>query len=827
MSDLKLQVTMAAADKMSAPFKSARASADKLKEAMRGTSEQLQTLNNKSANVGEFSKLKKMLHANTSALSEARNKARELGRAVTVGGDDSKKTKRAFATARLELEKLKQAEFDLAKKTNAMRRELSLAGIDTRKLAAAQKVLKKDLGSAQKAAEDQSRALETLQKKSTAMAIARSRMDRTTARAGNLAMSGATGVATGGGMMAGMGVILRDGIAFEKQMSAVGAVARLDKVSADFAALRQQAIDLGATTSFSASEAAQGMQKLAMAGFSAEQMLASMPGMLDLAKAGNTDLGETADIASNILSGFGLEAAEMGRLGDVMAATFTRANVDLGMLGETMKYTAPIARQVGASVEDVSAISGLLGNIGIQGAMAGTALRALFSRLASPPGDARKALLDLAVATQDAAGNMRPITEILASVAEKTKGLGSAERLAAFTAIAGTEAGAAMASLVEREGEGAISKFSEVLRRAEGETKRLAMAMGDNAAGDIQSFWSAVEGLNITLSQTQDSPLRDLVQSATAVVRSASAWIEANPVLAGTLFKITAAVAGLILVGGLLATTVAAILGPFALLRFAAAAVGINAGMAGGGVALFSGALASLCGVAKKAFLVLIAGIKQVNLAFLMNPVVLAVMAIAAAVTLVVVYWEPITSFFSQLWQKVSGVFARAWTFIKVAFAWTPLGLVMGNWQPVAEYFGGLWQGISSAFSKAWDLITSGIEAIKGPLTWISDLISRLSGGLGQAVSAASNAVSSVGGEIARTSIKVAATAGVAASVAGPAMARAPADSAVNMGGVAITIHAAAGQSETDIARAVRLELEKIMARERSNARSRLYDEED
>ena len=827
MSDLKIQVTMAAVDKMTAPFKTARSSAEKLKEAMRGTSEQLQTLHKKSAGVGEFSRLKKMLRDNTSSLDAARSKARELGRALAVGGEDSKKAKRAFALARQEVQRLEQSQFDLAKKTNFMRRELSSAGIDTRKLASAQKALKKDLGAVQKAAESQASALETLQKKSTATAIARNRMDRATARAGGLAMAGASGVATGGGMLAGMGVVLRDGIAFEKQMSAVGAVARLDKTSAEFAALGQQAMALGATTSFSASEAAEGMQKLAMAGFDAKQILASMPGMLDLAKAGNTNLGEAADIASNILSGFGLEAAEMSRLGDVMAATFTRANVDLGMLGETMKYTAPIARQVGASVEDVSAMSGLLGNIGIQGAQAGTALRALFSRLASPPGDARKALLELSVATQDAAGNMRPITEILADVAKGTKGLGSADRLAAFTAIAGTEAGAAMASLVEREGEGAISKFSEILKQAGGEASRLAKAMGDNAAGDIQGFWSAVEGLNITLSQTQTSPLRDLFQSATSVVRATAEWVKANPALAGTLFKVAASVAGLVLVGGILATVAAAIIGPLAILRFAVVSLGIKAGLAGGGIGLFSGAIGFMGTVAKTVFPALLAWVKQLNLAFLMNPIVLAVMAIAAAVTLIVVYWEPIKAFFARLWQSVSGIFAGAWDVIKTAFAWTPLGLVIANWEPIAGYLGTLWQGLADTFAQAWGCITSGIEAIKAPLVWVSDMIARLTGGFGEAVSAAGSALSGVGGDLAKKTVKVAATAGVAATVSGVAVAKAPSGLGVDMGGVSITIHAAAGQSEADIARAVRLELEKMMARERSNARARMYDEED
>ena len=148
----------------------------------------------------------------------------------------------------------------------------------------------------------------------------------------------------------------------------------------------------------------------------------------------------------------------MGRVGDVLTATFTRSNVDLSMLGETMKYVAPIAKEFGTSIEDASAMAGLLGNVGIQGEQAGTTLRSLHNRLAAPPKMARKALDDLGISVADAQGNMRPMVDILAEIAKKTEGLGSADRLGAFKAIAGAEAGAGMAALVEQGGAGAITK---------------------------------------------------------------------------------------------------------------------------------------------------------------------------------------------------------------------------------------------------------------------------------------------------------------------------------------------------------------------------------
>ncbi|NYS35697.1 phage tail tape measure protein, partial [Streptococcus danieliae] len=142
----------------------------------------------------------------------------------------------------------------------------------------------------------------------------------------------------------------------------------------------------------------------------------SMPGMLALAKAGRADLADTADIASNILSGLGMQANEMGRLGDVLTATFGNSNTNLQMLGETMKYAAPIAKTYAVDLETVSAMAGKLGDAGIQGSMGGTALSAIMNRLAAPPKAAAKALEALGITTADAAGNMRPMPDILKDV---------------------------------------------------------------------------------------------------------------------------------------------------------------------------------------------------------------------------------------------------------------------------------------------------------------------------------------------------------------------------------------------------------------------------
>ncbi len=163
------------------------------------------------------------------------------------------------------------------------------------------------------------------------------------------------------------------------------------------------------------------MQFLAMAGFKTNEIVKTMPGMLQLASAGVIDLGRAADISSNILTGFGLAAGDMARVGDVLTNAFTTSNTSLEMLGQTMKYVAPIAKGTGASIETVAAMAGKLGDAGIQADQAGTALRSMFIRLAKQPTMTAEALKQLGVAVKDANGDMRQMPDVLKDIAEKPR----------------------------------------------------------------------------------------------------------------------------------------------------------------------------------------------------------------------------------------------------------------------------------------------------------------------------------------------------------------------------------------------------------------------
>ncbi|MCC0566557.1 phage tail tape measure protein [Brevibacillus borstelensis] len=280
---------------------------------------------------------------------------------------------------------------------------------------------------------------------------------------------------------------------FESAMSRVGALSGATR--AEMALLTQNAKDLGATTVFSASEAAQGMQFLAMAGYKTNEIIAAMPGLLDTAAAGQTELGETADIVSNILSGFGLQASETGRVADVLTKTFTSSNTDLIKLGYTMKYVAPVAKSLSFSLEEVSAAAGILGNAGIQADMAGTSLRMSLLRLANPPKDAAKALKKLNVEVTKG-GKMKDLATIIEDVKKGMSKLSEADRASLAADIVGAEAVSSFLTLIDA-GPEKLRSFTRELQNSNGAAKTIAARQLDNFNGSVKLLDSALESLKI------------------------------------------------------------------------------------------------------------------------------------------------------------------------------------------------------------------------------------------------------------------------------------------------------------------------------------------
>ena len=264
---------------------------------------------------------------------------------------------------------------------------------------------------------------------------------------------------------------------------------------AEFDALREQARQLGADTAFSATEAAEGMNYLAAAGFDANQVMAAMPGMLSLASAGSVELGEAANIASSILNGFGLEAEEAGRVADVLAKSAAATNAGVTDMGEAMSYVAPVAKSTGLSLEEVAAAVGVLSNAGIQGSMAGTTLRGAISSLLTPTNEAQELLDRLGVTVKDSSGKMLPLNEIIGQF-EKS-GLSAADAMTIF----GDRAGPGMLALVQK-GQSGLIDLTTTLENSEGTATAMAETMESGPGGAFRTLEGSMEDLAITFGDT-------------------------------------------------------------------------------------------------------------------------------------------------------------------------------------------------------------------------------------------------------------------------------------------------------------------------------------
>lgn len=336
-------------------------------------------------------------------------------------------------------------------------------------------------------------------------------------RMGNLALSMAPAALAAGAMLGAFGACVGVAAGFEDQMAKVGAVSRAS--SEEMTALETTARELGATTQFTAVQVGEAEQYLAMAGFSAKENIAALPGVLNLAAATATDLGRAADISSDILSAFGLQAEEMTRVADVLSLTCATANTNMELLGDSMKYVAPVARMAGLSLEETAAMAGLLGNIGIKGSEAGTALRAILNRMAAPTKEAQELFRKLGVTVKDSAGNLRSPVAVLGEMAAGLKNMGTAEQIAAMKLIAGEEAIAGFSELIQKEGIGAIAKYAKQLEAGGGSAAEMAARMNDTLAGSLRGMSSAWESLQITIGKIFLSLIRSVVDALTGFLR--------------------------------------------------------------------------------------------------------------------------------------------------------------------------------------------------------------------------------------------------------------------------------------------------------------------
>lgn len=316
--------------------------------------------------------------------------------------------------------------------------------------------------------------------------------------------------------LAGIGLGAKDTIDtfmnFEAEMSRVKAIA--GATGAEFELLNQQAKDLGASTAFSASEVAFGMENLAAAGFSTNEIMAAMPGMLDLAASSGEDLASSAEIAGTILRGFGLDAGEAGHVADVLAKSAADTNSSVKSLGDSMKYIAPIANNVGWSLESVTAALGIMADAGIKGEQGGTTLRGALSRLEKPTKAVNDQMQALGFSAYDNNGKFKSLSAIVASLSQSTKKLSDEDKNFVIATIFGTEALSGMQILLDA-GADKLEEYEEALKHADGAADEMARTMQDNLKGSFEEMGGAAETLKISIGERLAPHLRNFANWVT------------------------------------------------------------------------------------------------------------------------------------------------------------------------------------------------------------------------------------------------------------------------------------------------------------------------
>lgn len=325
------------------------------------------------------------------------------------------------------------------------------------------------------------------------------------------------------GMGIGASDVLNTFNGFEEGMSGVRALT--SATDSEFLLLRETAKSLGASTSFSATQAAEGMQNLASAGFSVSEIVDAMPGMLDLAASSGEDLAVASDIAATTLRGFGLEAGAASHVADVLAETAARTNASVYDTGEAMKYIAPIANVMGLSLEEVAASIGLLSDSGIKGSQAGTTLRGALTRLAKPTEDMLEVMNGLNLSFYDSNGKMKSISSIVGMLKTNMAGLTDAEQQNALVTLFGQEALSGMMVLMEA-GPEKIAELTESLQDCEGAASEMSKVRLDNLAGDIEELSGAMETMQLDVMEKLNPILRSAVQWLTGKIPGVQTMLE-------------------------------------------------------------------------------------------------------------------------------------------------------------------------------------------------------------------------------------------------------------------------------------------------------------
>lgn len=335
------------------------------------------------------------------------------------------------------------------------------------------------------------------------------------------------GVITKGAAALGVGKLAQEvvnvGKSFEAGMSEVQAISGAS--GKDLQALTNKAKEMGATTKFSATQSAEALKYMAMAGWKTNDMVDGLGGVMNLAAASGEDLGTVSDIVTDALTAFGLQAKDSGHFADVLAKASSNSNTNVSMMGETFKYVAPLAGSMKYSVEDSATAIGLMANAGIKGSQAGTSLRSMLTRLVKPPKEAAEAMSALGISVTKSDGSMKPLRETMAELREKFSGLTESQKASYASSIAGQEAMSGLLAIVNTSDKD-FDKLTKAIDNSSGAAKKQADTMNQNLQGALYELGSAAESLGIEMYEHIKKPLTKAVDFGAKKVRGLSSALK-------------------------------------------------------------------------------------------------------------------------------------------------------------------------------------------------------------------------------------------------------------------------------------------------------------
>ncbi len=523
---------------------------------------------------------------------------------------------------------------------------------------------------------------------------------------------------------------------FDSAMSQVAAVS--GATGKDLEALRDKAREMGSRTKFSASEAAEAMNYMAMAGWKTGDMLSGIEGIMNLAAASGEDLATTSDIVTDALTALGLSAEDSGHFADILAAASSNANTNVAMMGETFKYCAPVAGALGFTAEDTAEAIGLMANAGIKSSQAGTAMRSMMTNLTGEVKFTGAAFGELTVQTTNTDGSMRSLGDILADCRAAFAQMSESEKAANAEALVGKNAMSGFLAVMNAA-PGDIEKLNSAINSCDGTAEKMAATMQDNLAGQLTILKSQLEELAISIGEILMPYIRQIVGWIQGLVDWLNSLDEGTKKIIVTVALVAAALGPVLIVVGKVVGAIGTIM---TVVPQIAGAI--------------SGVIAFVSGTVIPAISAVVAAIGWVPLAIAAVVAILVVLwnkcewfrdAVNAIWTQIKEFfvsawqvicsfftetipaaWESLVSFFqgipewwSGLWQSVGDFFSNVWTgMMENPVLSGIVDMIRSLWENLSTTLQGIWQGIQTAASGAWELIKN---VVLGPVLLLIDLV--------------------------------------------------------------------------------------------------------